>query len=211
MAPTSPPRYRRAPAARRASSGVASNERLTATNAAVLLVLLAVEGFTILSIGPLLKPHVFIGMLLVPPVALKIGSTGYRFVRYYLGAPPYREKGPPHPLLRLLGPLVVVLTLAVLSTGIALLFVGAGARSSVLFLHKASFVLWFGVMALHVLGHVLETARIAPLDLYGRTRRQVSGAGLRQWSIAVSLALGVLLGLLMLPKVGPYAATFFGH
>ena len=35
-----------------------------------------------------------IGMVLIPPVALKLGSTGYRFARYYLGSPVYRAKGP---------------------------------------------------------------------------------------------------------------------
>ena len=61
---------------------------------AVLLVLLAAEGFTILSLGQLLTPHFFIGMLLLGPVALKAGSTMYRFVRYYAGSAPYRRKGP---------------------------------------------------------------------------------------------------------------------
>jgi hypothetical protein len=42
---------------------------------AVLLVLLAVEGFTILRVGRLLTLHVFLGMLLLGPVALKAGSV----------------------------------------------------------------------------------------------------------------------------------------
>ncbi len=193
-------------ARRRADEGVESNARLTATTAVVLLVLLAAEGLTLLSVHSLLKPHVFIGMLLVPPVLLKMGSTGYRFVRYYLGSPAYRRKGPPPLLLRLLGPFVVVTTVTVIATGVALLFVGQGQRSNLLFLHKASFVLWFGAMALHVLGHLLDTARLAPRDWYGRTRAQVRGAGRRQWTVLVSVALGVPLGLLMLGKVGSWVA-----
>ena len=63
--------------------GVAGNARLTGAVAAALLVLLAAEGATIPFIGQLLGPHIFIGMLLIPPVALKLGSTGYRFARYY--------------------------------------------------------------------------------------------------------------------------------
>ena len=35
----------------------------------------------------------FIGLLLVPPVLLKLASTGYRFVRYYSGAPPTARRG----------------------------------------------------------------------------------------------------------------------
>jgi hypothetical protein len=79
------------------TDGVARNERLTGTTAVVLLVLLAVEGVTILFIRPLLSWHIFVGMLLIPPVAL--------YVRR--GAPPF--------LLRALAPLVVAATVG--STG----------------------------------------------------------------------------------------------
>lgn len=180
---------------------------MTASTAAVLFVLLAAEGLTILRIRPLLSAHVFLGMLLVPPVLLKMGSTSYRFVRYYLGSPAYRRKGPPPPLLRLLGPFVVVTTVAVFATGIALMFVGHGLRQQVLFLHKASFVLWFGAMAIHVLGHLVDTARLAPRDWMARTRRDVRGAGLRQWTIVSSVVLGVPLGMLLLGRVGPWIAS----
>jgi hypothetical protein len=127
--------------------------------AAVLLVLLAAEGVTVLRVRALLTAHVLIGVLLVPPVLLKIGTTGYRFVRYYTGSPAYRRKGPPALLLRVLGPLVVVLTTCLFASGIALLFAGPGLRRDLLLLHKASFVLWFVVMAVHVLGHLLDNLR----------------------------------------------------
>lgn len=60
----------------------------------MLLVLLAAEGVTILSVQRLLTAHFFVGMLLIGPVALKVCSTSYRFVRYYTGAATYRRKGP---------------------------------------------------------------------------------------------------------------------
>jgi hypothetical protein len=188
------------------AEGVESNARLTAMTAVVLLVLLAVEGLTLLQVRSLLTPHVVVGMVLVPPVLLKIGSTTWRFGRYYLGSPAYRRKGPPPPLLRLLGPFVVVLTVAVLATGIALLLGPTSMRSTLLLLHKATFVLWFGAMTLHVLGHLLDTARLAPRDFYRRTRRQVRGASTRQWALAATLAFGLLLGVLVAPKVGPWLA-----
>lgn len=100
--------------------GVEGNSRLTASAAVVLLVLLAAEGATLLSIRSLLGPHVFLGFLVIPPVALKISSTVYRFARYYTGDPAYRRKGAPHPVLRLLGPVVILTTVALLSTGVAL-------------------------------------------------------------------------------------------
>lgn len=171
-----------------------SNARLTGTVAALLLVLLAAEGVTILSIHQLITIHVFLGMLLVPPVALKIGSTGWRFARYYLGSPPYRHKGPPPVILRLLGPAVVILTVVLFASGIALAFTSRSLRSQLLFIHQASFVLWFGAMVIHVLGHITETARLAPLDWMRRTRRDVAHAGARTWAITLSVVAGVLLG-----------------
>jgi hypothetical protein len=63
--------------------GPEGNARLTGTVAAVLVLLLAAEGVTVLSVRSLVAPHVFIGMLLIPPVTLKIGSTIYRFARFY--------------------------------------------------------------------------------------------------------------------------------
>lgn len=178
----------------------------------VLLVLLAAEGVTILRVRQLVSPHVFLGMLLVPPVLVKIGSTGYRFARYYLGAPAYRRKGPPPVLLRMLGPVVVILTGIVLASGVALLLAPPSWSSQLLFVHKASFVLWFFAMAVHVLGHLAEVARLAPRDWLRRTRRDVRGAGGRQWLIAASLVAGVLLGLVMLSQVGPWLATApIGH
>jgi hypothetical protein len=181
--------------------------------AAVLFVLLAAEGVTILQVRGLISAHVFIGMLLVPPVLVKTGSTVYRFARYYLGTPEFRRKGVPPALLRLLGPFVVLLTFAVLATGIALLLVGLSLRAQMLTLHKASFIVWILAMTVHVLGHLAETARLAPRDWMRSTRRQVTGASARQWTIAASLIAGLLLGLLLLGRVAPYLASVshLGH
>jgi hypothetical protein len=186
---------------------VESNARLTASNAAVLLVLLAAEGVTVLRVRQLISPHVFLGMLLIPPVLVKLGSTGYRFVRYYQGAPAYRRKGPPPVPLRLLGPVVVILTVVLLASGVALLLASPAWSARLLFVHKASFVLWFIAMAVHVLGHLAEVARLAPRDWMRRARRDVRGAGSRQWLLAASLVAGALLGLALLSRVGPWLAS----
>ena len=176
------------------------NARLTGLTAAVLFLLFAAEGVTVLRIHTLLTPHVVIGMVMVPVVLVKMGSTLWRFARYYGGDPEYRRKGPPPVFLRLLGPFVVVLTVAVLGTGIVLLFVPLGDRSAWMFLHKATFVLWLGAMALHVLGHLLETATLTWSDLSRRTRRQVRGAGARQWLLVSALVLGILLAIPVTPR-----------
>jgi len=184
--------------------GVLSNSRLTGGTAAVLLVLLAVEGLTVLQVRGLLSLHVFVGMLLIPPVLLKIGSTGWRFARYYRGAPAYRRKGPPPIVLRLLGPFVVVLTVLLFGSGVALILAPHSLRSQILFVHKASFILWFATMVIHVLGHVLETVKLAPLDWFRRTRADVSGASARQWGILTSLGAGCVLGVVMLSPTTHY-------
>src|SRR5579863_1777311 len=112
--------------------GTNGNEQLTAVAGVILLVLFAVLGITIIRIGQLLWLHLFLGVLLVGPVALKLASTGYRFTRYYAATPAYRRKGPPHPLMRMLGPLVILTTLAVFFTGLLLLIDGPSASSNLL-------------------------------------------------------------------------------
>ncbi len=125
----------------------------------VLFLLLAALGVTILRIHPLIWEHLFIGLLLLGPVALKLGSTGYRFVRYYTRNPVYRRKGPPPPYLRLLAPLVVLSTVVVFASGVALLLLGPSSRSTLSLVHKASFFVWLGATAVHVLGHLPEVIR----------------------------------------------------
>ena len=80
-----------------AACGSAGNRQLTALVAAILVLLLAIEGATLLRLGSLLTVHAFVGMLLIPIVALKLASTGWRILRYYLGADGYTRHGPPPP------------------------------------------------------------------------------------------------------------------
>ena len=77
------------------AGGSAGNRQLTALVAAILVLLLAIEGATLLRLGSLLTVHAFVGMLLIPIVALKLASTGWRMLRYYLGADEYTRHGPP--------------------------------------------------------------------------------------------------------------------
>jgi hypothetical protein len=93
--------------------GTDGNEQLTAITSVMLLVLLAVIGVTIPLIGQLMSVHLFVGLLLIGPVALKMASTGYRFMRYYTHHEAYRRKGPPELIMRLIAPVVVVSTVVV--------------------------------------------------------------------------------------------------
>jgi hypothetical protein len=204
------PVYSEAQVTRR--DGVAGNARLTGGAAVVLLILLAAEGLTIPFIGPLLGPHVFIGMLLIPPVLLKLASTGYRFIRYYGGAPAYRRKGPPALALRLLAPGVVLATLALFGTGVALLLAEPDGSGTLKFLHKASFIAWFGLMAIHVLGHLLELPSLALPDWrrHGGRDAALAGAGLRIALLGTAIVAGLALALATISLAGPWLSAQVG-
>jgi hypothetical protein len=196
------------------SGGAEGNERLTAATGAVLLVLFAAEGFTILSVHQLITLHFFLGMLLIGPVALKIGTVVYRFARYYSGAPEYLRKGPPAPLLRLLGPFVLVTSVGVIGTGVMLAVTGSAAGPW-LFLHKAFFVLWFGVMTIHVLAYVGRLPRLIGSDLRGPAGRGrphaalashvLAGRTTRWLLLAASIAGGLLIAAMTVHLAGPWA------
>jgi hypothetical protein len=181
--------------------GPEGNERLTASAGAVLFVLLAAEGVTILMIRPLVSEHVFIGMLLIPPIALKLGTTGWRFFRYYAGDREYRAKGPPLLALRLLAPVVVAATLAVFATGLALLALGPRG-GVVLGLHKASFVVWLVATGVHVLAYVRRVPRLALADW-----RDDAGAGslARRSALAAVVVLGAVLAVATVRYAQPWA------
>jgi hypothetical protein len=179
-------------------AGVEGNARLTAANGVLLTVLLFVEGLTILDIRGLITAHMFIGLLLIGPVLLKLASTAYRFARYYTGRAAYIRRGPPSPLLRVLGPLVVASTVAVIATGAALVWVTPGSGSLLVAAHKASFVCWFIVMAVHVLGHLRESAvgalhelRPEPGDPAGRRRAWRAAALVAALLVGVGVAAAV--------------------
>jgi len=172
---------------------VAGNEQLTALTGTVLLVGFALEGLTLLALGRLLTLHMFLGVLLIGPVLLKIGSTGYRFVRYYTESEGYVRKGPPAPIPRVLGPVVVLTSLAVLGTGVALALAGREIGPW-LFLHKASFVLWFGAMTLHVLTYAWRLPRILLSTHQAAARPARNGS--RLLLVGVSLGGGLVVALL---------------
>jgi hypothetical protein len=180
--------------------GTDGNEVLTSATAVVLTGLLAVEGVTILRMRSLVSVHMFIGMVLIPPIALKLGSTGYRFVRYYAGSPAYREKGPPPLALRLLAPVLVATTISIFVTGVWLMLLGHRS-DQVLFLHKLSFFIWGGLFVIHFVWHGPRMARSLRQDWGAVGRRTVPGAGMRGMLVAASLGGGLALALALLSVI----------
>jgi hypothetical protein len=173
------------------AGGSAGNEQLTAAVAAVLVVLLVVEGATLLNVRSLLTVHAFVGMLLIPVIGLKLASTGWRMLRYYRRGEEYVRRGPPHVALRVLvAPVVVVSTVFLFGTGVALLAVDQ-TNGTLVGLHKASFIVWFGATAIHVLAHLLELPRAA--------RLRAPGLATRVLLVGASVACGAVVAVGTLP------------
>jgi len=194
--------------------GTDGNEQLTAIAGAILLVLFALLGVTIIRIGQLLWLHLFLGLLLMGPVTLKLASTAYRFVRYYSASPAYRAKGPPHAALRGLAPLVVASSLAVFITGVLLLVEGPGSRDRLLIWHKASFIIWLAAMAPHVLGHLAELPRSLRLGArtgYGSSETALAGSTGRAIALASALVGGAVLAIVLVPDFAAWSSAHFHH
>src|SRR5580704_12800945 len=177
--------------------GADGNEELTAVNGAILIVLLAVIGFTIPQLSQFIWLHLFVGLLLIGPVLLKMASTGYRFVRYYTRDAEYVRKGPPEIALRLIAPMVVISTVAVFATGIGLIIVGPADRNPMLLLHKVSFIVWVVFTSLHILGHLPAVGRV--LGVGARERAPLTGAtpgGAGRWlALTGALVGGAVLAI----------------
>ena len=187
--------------------GPDGNARLTTITGAALLILLAAEGATIPLIGRQLTLHMALGLALIPPVLLKLGATGWRFARYYFRDPGYVRRGPPRPLMRLLvAPLTVASTIALFGTGVLIVAMHP-QRGFVIGLHKASFVVWFGAMAAHVLGHVLELPKHLRVD----RERDLPGARLRSYVLVMALVMGTALAIAALPAVDHWVDWAASH
>jgi hypothetical protein len=170
----------------------AGNERLTAMTGAVLLVLFVAECLTLLNLGRLLTLHFFLGMLLLGPVSLKVGSVLWRFTRYYTGSAAYVRRGPPGPLQRVTGPFVVLTTLAVLGTGIMLLVEGSGPGGGPwIQLHHMAFLLWALVILIHLASYVPRLPRILSGQPAERARTVLAARTTRWLLLCGSLALGL--------------------
>jgi hypothetical protein len=189
------------------AGGTTGNELLTAVTGAVLIVLLAALGITIIRIGSLLWEHLFIGLLLVGPLVLKLASTGYRFVRYYTRDAVYVEHGPPPLPLRLLAPMVVLSTLVVFVTGLILLFGGPRTRATWFPIHKDSFFVWLAFTAVHVLGHLPQVGHSLRADYGPAIEREDYGAPGRSGraiALASAIVLGLVLAVVLIPDFGAW-------
>jgi uncharacterized protein involved in response to NO len=182
------------------SGGVRGNELLTSAVAVVLVVLLAAEGVTIFRLRSLVDEHMFLGLVLVPPVLLKLGSIGYRFVRYYTGSRAYTAKGTPRLPLRLLAPVLVSATIVLFASGVLMLAAGNKGRS-LLQIHQLSAIVWVTVFAVHVIAYGPRVVRSLTTALRATRENAIPGAGVRGLVVASAIGGGVVLAVSLLPVI----------
>ena len=133
-----------------------------------------------------------------------------------------------------MAPVLVLCTLTVFASGVALLLLGPSSRGSLMLVHKASFIVWLAVTALHVLGHLPEIGRglvearglrsdvfavagngsPARIGRGGRSSRlsmagyalaaRRPGSAGRALALAGGLAIGLILALALIPHFGPW-------
>jgi hypothetical protein len=142
-------------------------------------------------------------MLLIPVVAAKLASTGWRMLAYYRGREEYVLRGPPHVFVRMLvAPILVASTIFLFGTGIALLALNQ-THGTIVGLHKASFFVWIGVFGLHVLFRL-------PL-LLAALRHRLPALSLRLGAATVSVVVGVGVATVTLPAIDHLQDNVSGH
>jgi hypothetical protein len=185
-------------------SPIASNQRLTALTGLIVYVGLAAIAVTVIDISGLLEEHYLVGFLLVPPVLLKLGSTGYRFFRYYAGDHAYRLAGAPPILLRfVVAPILVASTVVVFATGLELWLFGLGFGSVWLTVHTASAAVMLLAAAAHLVAHLRRSTTTTWTDAMVKGREALSPRSL----VGGSLLLGAVLAVASLLYASPFSQS----
>jgi hypothetical protein len=192
----------------RLPGGPNGNRNLTALLGALLLAGIIGELATLLlGLQRTLPIHILLGVALIPVVALKLASTGWRMIRYYTHDPGYRRKGPPRPFLRGIAPLVVGSTLALFGSGVGLILLGSNSQL-LRAAHSASFALFLLVVGAHALAHLPTLRRFAFADwMSGRAQ----GHALRRGVVAFSVVSGGAFAVAALQTLGPWSTLMRSH
>jgi hypothetical protein len=207
-------RHQRRDAVAPVHGGPAGNASLTAWTGLLLLVLFLAELVTLLNVRHLITWHLVLGVLLIPPALLKTATTGWRIVRYYSGNAAYGQAGPPPMALRVLGPLVVLSTLGVLASGVALVVIGPGSsrtqlvqalghRVDAVTIHQVSFVLWAVATGLHVVGRLVPALRLTVARGSSAAER-IPGVRLRALTFVGIVVLAAVSGVVVSEAAGSW-------
>lgn len=178
------------------------NARLVAISGAALLVLLPIPYGSALALDLLWRVHYFSGLLLLPLLAVKLGATGWRALRYYTGDPAYRADGAPHPMPRLTAPILVASTGVLFGSGVVMML-GADRFGPWSTIHNGAAVIFTGALGLHLLAHLWDTpaevaADAAPALVRG-AHRDVPGARRRLTVTVAAFLVGLTVAAVAIP------------
>jgi hypothetical protein len=187
----------------RGDPGVDGNERLTSIAGLLLLALMAVEILTVPTLHALMTVHILVGVVLAGPLVVKLGSTGYRFTRYYTGASAYVRRGPPRLPLRVLAPVLVAATLVLLASGIGLVLAGPAQAGQLVALHNLSFLVWLPLIAVHVVAYAVRALRLGTADAGRPSMGAPSGRAWRLSANVEALMVGAIGALVLLSDAPP--------
>jgi len=187
--------------AHRVRTARAANSRLVAMSGLALLILLPVPYVSALGLDSLWRVHYFSGLLLVPLLGVKLGGTGWRAVRYYLGDRGFRADGPPHPMPRITAPILVLSTVVLFLSGVEMLL-GADRFGSWSTIHNGAAIVFTGALGLHLLAHLWDTPREVAADLVpsrATAPAKVSGARRRTAVTVIAIVAGISLATAAMP------------
>ena len=195
----------------KAPSRVEANARLTGAAGIVILILLIAELVTVvLGAASVLSLHVAIGLILVPPVLVKLASTTWRMVNYYLGAAAYVHRGPPRRLDRVLAAILSLAIVLLLTSGITLLLGPSSIHQNALQVHKVTFYLALLLIFAHLTQHLTQALRLVARD---RINRPGSALAVRaRWTAVLATVLvGGLLAVALTGHAEPYLHHYYGR
>jgi len=176
------------------------NERLTAAAGLLLLVPVFVEIASILlGVHTFMSLHVFVGLALIPPMLLKLASTGWRFARYYTRSRAHVAYGPPQMAMRLLAPLFVTATVVLFASGVAMGLLHGHALQVARRLHGPASVIWLLLLGLHVLVYLRRAFASTVQDVLPAKRTAVRGTTARVSALATVVSCGLVLGAAAVP------------
>jgi hypothetical protein len=113
---------------------------------------------------------VAIGLALLPVVLLKVGSTGWRLVKYDRTDRACARRGAFPAYLRILGPVLIAGTVVLVASGM-LAFAGPHwLHGAALTMHKRIFYPWLLIFIVHTASRFAEAIRPAAADLLARAR-----------------------------------------
>lgn len=191
--------------AARLPGGTRGNRNLTALLGALLLIGTVAELATLmLGLERTLPLHIAIGVALIPLVALKLASTGWRMIRYYTRSNAYVVEGPPRPFLRALAPLVVGATVALLGSGVGLVVAGPQAHFFRA-VHGASFAVFLLLVGVHAAAHLPKLRRFAFADWASGRRTQ--GHVLRRSVVAFAIVAGGGFAIAAMQNMGSWVTA----